>query len=605
MMPTCEKSMDASTSQQELHNRYQSFFDILESKNISAIFQPIVDLNRRSILGYESLIRGPSDSLYHSPVNLFDIAIRSGKLVELDLLCREKGISSFQEKQLPGKLFLNATPESLLEPSHRSGLTLEILEKIGINPQNVVIEITEQYPMDNFDVMRKAMQHYKSMGFEIAMDDLGAGYSGLRRWSELRPDYVKIDRHFIQGIHEDKIKQSFVRSINDIAHGMGCKVIAEGIETQDEYRTIFSMGIEIGQGYYFARPEIMPPYIISNELFCCSSPQDCGMRGTRTSENLMALLFNAPSVTADATLEDVHMLLNNQEDLTSITVIDNNNKPLGLIRRSNLQATLSMQFGRALYGSKSVMDFVDKSTVIADKEWTIEQVSKLVTDNMQSQIEDDFIIIENGHYLGLGKVVQLLKKITDLQIKKARYANPLTLLPGNVPIYEKLDELISSNGDFCIAYCDLDNFKPFNDVYGYAKGDQIIKVVADILLQYSDPGLDFVGHVGGDDFIVIFKNNDWHNRCESILKSFEKVVPDYYNEMDKNNKGIWAKSRNGDDNFFPLMSLSIGAVMPDASLYISHGDISELATLAKHNAKNIPGNSLFIDRRNIREISTD
>lgn len=222
---------------------------------------------------------------------------------------------------------------------------------------------------------------------------------------------------------------------------------------------------------------------------------------------------------------------------------------------------------------------------------------------MKLQIEDDFIITKNGQYVGLGKVVQLLKKITDLQIINARYANPLTLLPGNVPIYEKLDDLISTNSAFCIAYCDIDNFKPFNDVYGYAKGDQIIKTVADILLQHTDPILDFVGHVGGDDFIVIFRNSDWHKCCNTILKNFEKIIPDYYNSIDKNNKGIWGKGRNGDDNFYPIMSLSIGAVTPDASLYISHGDISELSTQAKHNAKSIPGNSLFIDRRSLREIN--
>lgn len=356
---------DNTDQQQDLHNKYQSFFEILKSKNLTPMFQPIVDLNRRSILGYESLIRGPSDSPYHSPVNLFDIAIRSGKLVELDLLCREKGINSFYEKQLPGKLFVNATPESLLEPEHRSGLTLEILQKAGIQPENVVIEMTEQYPMDNFDVMRKAMEHYKSMGFEIAMDDLGAGYSGLRRWSELRPDYVKIDRHFIQGIHEDKVKQSFVRSINDIAQGLGCSVIAEGIETQDEYRTIFAMGISIGQGYYFSRPEIMPPYVISNELFCCSSQHDCNLRSNRKSENIEALLFKAPDISPETTVENVHMLFHSDEDLTSVPVLEKNGKPIGLIRRTSLLSTLSTKYGRALYGTKSVIDFIDRTTVSA------------------------------------------------------------------------------------------------------------------------------------------------------------------------------------------------------------------------------------------------
>jgi diguanylate cyclase (GGDEF)-like protein len=584
------------------NTQFQMFYDILQNKRLTSLLQPIVDMNQRTIHGYESLIRGPSDSHYHSPVTLFDIAIRSGRLLELDLLCRETGIHNFQCKQLPGKLFLNATPESLLEPGHRSGLTLEILGNVGIKPENVVIEMTEQYPMENFDIMRKAIEHYKSMGFEIAIDDLGAGYAGLRRWSELRPDYVKIDMHFVQGIDLDPAKQSFVRSINDIAQGLGCKVIAEGIETKAEYKTIFGMGIELGQGYFFSRPHASPPRSISNELFSCPSTQACDFRANGTTKNISELLLAVPDISPHTTLAELHSLFHNSEDLTSVPVLDTDGKPLGLIRRSSLLATLSTTFGRALYGTKSIMDFVDTEAVIAEKEWSIEQVSKLVTDHMQLQIEDDFIITDKGKYIGLGKVVQLLKKITDLQIRNARYANPLTLLPGNVPIYEKIDELLSSNSKFFIAYCDIDNFKPFNDVYGYAKGDKIIKAVADILLSHTQSEVDFVGHVGGDDFIVIFRSDDWQSRCQSILDKFKKIIPDYYKYADKKDNGIWAVARNGENSFHPIMSLSIGAFCPDSSLYISYGDISEMATQAKHNAKKIPGNSLFIERRSLSEV---
>lgn len=596
-MCSCKKNSNEISIEQSLYDEFQSFFEILKNKSLNALLQPIVDLKRHTIYGYESLIRGPSDSLYHNPVTLFDTAIRSGRLLELDLLCREVGINWFQEKQLPGKLFLNATPESLLEPGHRSGLTLEILEKAGVHPSNVVIEMTEQYPMDNFEVMKTAVEHYKSMGFEIAIDDLGAGYSGLRRWSEFRPDYVKIDRHFIQNIHEDNVKQSFVRSIIDIAKELDCKVIAEGIETQEEYRTIFGMGIEIGQGYYFSRPLSVPPQSISNEVFSCSSHEDCGMRNSSASEKIATLLNKAPNVALNTTVEEVHALFSDSKDLTSVVVLNENSEPLGLIRRSNLLATLSTVYGRALHGSKSIEDYIDKASVIADKEWSIKQVSKMVTDSMQLHIEDDFIITEKGKYAGLGKVIHLLKKITDLQIKNARYANPLTLLPGNVPIYEKIDELLNTEGEFFIAYCDIDNFKPFNDIYGYAKGDQIIKSLADILLQQSDSKFDFVGHVGGDDFIVIFKSTDWNNRCNSILSEFKKIIPNYYKDIDKENNGIWAKARNGVNSFHPIMSLSIGVINLDPSLYISYGDISELATQAKRDAKKIMGNSLFVDRR--------
>jgi EAL domain-containing protein (putative c-di-GMP-specific phosphodiesterase class I)/GGDEF domain-containing protein len=586
-----------SMPQHELHDDFQVFGEIIASKNLSPLFQPIVDLDQRTIYGYESLIRGPSDSPYHSPAKLFDIAIRTGQLLKLDLLCREVGITHFQQKKLPGKLFLNATPESLLEPGHRSGLTLEILSKAGIQPENVVIEMTEQSPMENFEVMRNAIEHYKLMGFKIAIDDLGAGYSGLRRWSEIRPDYVKIDKHFIQGIHEDQVKKSFVKSINDIAQGLGCQVIAEGIETLDEYRTIYAMGITLIQGYYFSRPQLNPPYVISSELFCCSSPRDCGELKNSSSENISELLIKVPGVLPDITLEEVHKIFHGNETINSIPVLDQDGITLGLVRRNQLLATFSTQYGRSLYGARSVQDFIDRSPVIVDKEWSFEQVSKFVTDNMQMQIEDDFVITKNGKFAGLGKVVQLLKKITDLQIRNARYANPLSMLPGNVPIYEKIDAMLAANNNFCIAYCDIDNFKPYNDVYGYAKGDKVIKTVAGILLQYVIPNQDFVGHVGGDDFILIFKSENWHQCCENILNSFEQEIVKFYTDMDLKNNGIFASARNGENEFYPVMSLSIGAVIPDLDHCHSYTDVAELASQAKSNAKNIPGNSLFHERR--------
>lgn len=247
-----------STSDEQVQNATELrrlFLDILNNNSVSALFQPIIDFNRQTIFGYESLIRGPSDSPLHNPVMLFDVAQREGRLTELDLLCRRAGIRGFKEKRLAGKLFLNTTPQGLLEPGHRTGLTLEFLYEIGLKPENVVIELTEQCPLTDFSVMGNALEYYRRMGFEIAIDDLGAGYSSLRRWSELRPEYVKIDSHFIQNIHADPVKQSFVRSIADIAKGLNCKVIAEGIESREESQTLMDMGIAYGQGYYFGRPD--------------------------------------------------------------------------------------------------------------------------------------------------------------------------------------------------------------------------------------------------------------------------------------------------------------------------------------------------------------
>jgi diguanylate cyclase (GGDEF)-like protein len=573
------------------------FLDILHNNTVTALFQPIIDFNRQTIFGYESLIRGPSDNPLHNPVMLFDVARREGCVTELDLLCRRAGIRGFKEKRLGGKLFLNTTPQGLLESSHRTGLTLEFLHEIGLKPENVVIELTEQYPMTDFSVMVNALEHYRNMGFEIAIDDLGAGYSGLQRWSEVRPEYVKIDRHFIQNIHVDPIKQSFVRSIADIAKGLNCKVIAEGIESREESQTLMDIGIAFGQGYYFARPQLSPPYDIPDILFRFPDRSHVRNQLWQNRENIADLTAAVPFLTRANILEDAYQYFVDDDMLSAIAVLDEHLCPIGLIRRSKLLSTFSSQYGRSLHGAKSVLSFMDRMIVVVEKSWNIEQVSNLVTDNMKSQIEADFIIVDSGKYCGLGKVLDLLKKITDLQIRNARYANPLTLLPGNVPIYECVDQLIADQRQFSVAYCDIDNFKPYNDVYGYGEGDKAIRLIADILRNEVHKADDFIGHVGGDDFIVIFSSQNWTDRCHKVLESFSAQAPDLYTEEDRQRGGIFSMSREGDERFFPIMTLSIGVVTPNARQFISHHEIANMASQAKHNAKNIQGNSLFIERR--------
>lgn len=573
------------------------FFDILRHGRVSVLYQPIVDFKRQNIFGYESLVRGPSDSPLHSPVMLFDLARREERLTELDLLCRKTGIQGFQERRLAGKLFLNATPQGLMEPQHRSGLTLEFLHSLGLTPADVVIEITEQYPLTDFAFMDHALSHYRAMGFEIAIDDLGAGYSGLRRWSELRPEYVKIDRHFIQGIHEDPIKQSFVRSIVDIAGGLDCRVIAEGIESQEESTTLVDMGVTYGQGYFFSKPQASPPYMLSKALFRTPSRARSSGLLWQSRENIADLLHKVPCLREDNTLEESYQLFAADEHLTAIAVVDSQHKPVGLVRRSNLYATFSSQYGRALHGAKAVKNSMDRSFVQVDKFSKIEDVSSLVTDSMRTQLEADFVIVEDGSYAGLGKVLGLLKKITDLQIRNARYANPLTLLPGNVPIFEYLDQLIAAQAAFTVAYCDIDNFKPFNDVYGYAEEDKVIKLIAEVLRENIDSRIDFVGHVGGDDFIVIFSCNDWMQRCRSILSEFEQQIPDLYRPEDILQGGILSQGRDGEERFFPIMTLSIGVVIPNARYHITHDEVANMASQAKHHAKTMSGNSLYVERR--------
>ncbi|WP_063370482.1 GGDEF domain-containing protein [Sedimenticola thiotaurini] len=569
----------------------------IRDRTLTVLFQPIVGNQKRAIFGYEALIRGPSNTPLHSPVTLFETAARQGRLVELDVLCREVAIKQFVHLNLPGKLFLNTSPECLFQPNFRTGATLGILKQVGLSPERMVIELTEQFPTENYQAVREAKNHYKSMGFEIAIDDLGAGYAGLRLWSELRPDYVKIDRHFIQDIHDDPAKQEFVRSIKNIARGLNCKVVGEGVETADELDCISKLGIEFIQGYYFARPAPIPVTEIPKSAFQETRENlTQGIGRSLFSRVIGDLLVPVPGITATTNIEETAEIFQRAPQLESLPVVVGHH-PLGLVRRTRLMNLLLTRYGRDLHGKKPIMQFLDHDTLMLDRQVPIEQASSLVSEQMKQHKELDFIITDNGAYVGTGSVIDLLEIITEMQVRSARYANPLTLLPGNVPIYEELDHLLREQQEFVVCYCDLDNFKPFNDKYGYEKGDQVIRDLANILRDHVQQEHDFIGHIGGDDFILIFRSPDWQKRCELILDHFKQTAPKYYSREDNEQQGIWSQDRSGNYRFFPLLTLSIGSVRPDPSACKSHHDVASLASIAKREAKRLPGNSLFLERR--------
>ncbi len=304
-----------------------------------------------------------------------------------------------------------------------------------------------------------------------------------------------------------------------------------------------------------------------------------------------------PSIAPDLNVDAVGTILRRNKNLYYLPVV-RDGSPIGLIRRLDFMDIFLSNFGRELHGKKPATLFMDPKPLIIEEELLLEHASRLVTSRMDRFSDPHaFIIARNGRYSGLGWTMNLLEKITDLRVHDARYANPLTLLPGNVPIQDRIEELIKFRRLFAVAYCDLDHFKPFNDVYGYQQGDQVIQSVGKILSVHADPERDFVGHIGGDDFIVVFESPDWHSRCECILKEFGRAAPRFYTDLDQLQGGIKALDRCGQEQFFPLLSLSVGVIQPELDDCRSHHDVATLATEAKHQAKLISGNSLFVERR--------
>lgn len=566
---------------------------ILAHGDLHCLFQPILSLSERRLVGYEALTRGPSNGPLHSPLPLFSIARSSGRLSQLELLCRRKACARFRDLKLEGKLFLNVSPESLLEPTHQPGRTLQLLQTFGISPSDVVIELTEQTPIEDFTLLDTALHHYRAMGFSIALDDLGAGYSSLRLWSELRPDYVKIDRHFIEGIHLDAVKREFVGSILKMAHASRAQVIAEGIEIPEELAVLSEMGVDLVQGYLLGRPNEIPP---RDARALLPEVDSAGALLAEEQSDLQPLLLEQPAVRDSTPIGDVLEAFRAQANLNSLAVLDRNDQPVGIVHRHALSDALLKPFAPELYARKPISRLMSDDFLAVERSQSLQQVSRLLTSRARQRIEEDFIITLNGRYLGLGRVIDVLKLITEQKIRQARHANPLTLLPGNVPIQQCLARLLQQGREAVVCYVDIDSFKPFNDLYGYARGDEVLLCLAQCLGERVDPTRDFVGHIGGDDFMLVLGTQDWRERLNHLLEDFQGQCRRFYNREHLDAGCFVAHNRQGRREEYPLLSLSIGVVhvKSGAGQRLDASQLAGLASEAKRHAKNMPGYSLHI-----------
>lgn len=578
---------------------YAHLCEILERSQLSALFQPIVNLRNGEIKGYEGLIRGPSDSPLHSPQSLFKSAAQYQLGVRLEYLCRRVVLEKFAELKLEGQLFLNVSPECLIHGSVRHGETLQYMKEIGISPTRVIIELTEGQPTFDYDVLRKASMHYRNMGFQIAMDDLGEGFSGLRLWSELRPEFVKIDMHFIQGINHDPLKLQFVRSIHEIAGKSGCQVIAEGIETQAELLVIRDLNIAFGQGYHLARPNAKPATVLPAEVILALKPasvQRPASRHSHTTPVALSLMRQASAVRPDTLNEIVYEKFIAAPELQAMPVVEND-RPVGMISRFMLIDRFARPYQRELYGKKPCAELMDPAPLVVDVSTTIRELGAIMIGAEHHHLANGFIITENDLYLGIGTGHDLMRAITDMQLSAARHANPLTQLPGNILIDAQIEQLLSSKTTFYVCYCDMNYFKPFNDVYGFHKGDELIRMTGDLLGRFCDPIHDFIGHLGGDDFIILFQSPDWEERCQTILAVFSEYVAEFFSPEDRECGGYFTEDRQGKRIFHPLTTLSLGVVEVRPETYATVHQIAAAAAESKKQAKKMFGNALFVERR--------
>jgi EAL domain-containing protein (putative c-di-GMP-specific phosphodiesterase class I) len=234
--------------------------DLLLAHEIHTVFQPIVDLQKGGTLGFEALSRGPAGTPQASPMNMFKAAKDADLVFELDRHCRRRAIQTAQDLPSPYRLFINVVPASMYDPDFQGTSLIHLLEGLGLSPDRIVLEVSEQYAIENYTLFVEALQNFKEVGFSIAVDDIGAGHSGLEKIAHLNPKYLKFDIELVRDIDESHVKREMTRALKAFADKMDSKIIAEGIERDGERQTLVDLGIDYGQGYLLARPALLETF---------------------------------------------------------------------------------------------------------------------------------------------------------------------------------------------------------------------------------------------------------------------------------------------------------------------------------------------------------
>lgn len=564
---------------------------VLRESSLYPVFQPIVNLADQSVYAHEALIRGPQGSALHTPDALLRAAAAERLSHEFETACVVASLRRWGQTDVQGRLFVNLSAAALIRLLALRGrdAILDLVVTFGVLPRMLVIEITEHERVEDMDHLAEVVREVHSAGVALALDDFGDGRSSLRLWSQLKPEFVKIDKYFTKDIsqHGDKLKT--IQALQQIAEIFGTSLVAEGIETAQDLRVVRDLGIDLGQGYFLGRPSASvsgvlaaAPKAVLNERQIVVFPE---LSRASSGGHLRGFsLVQAPTVTANTTNNELAAIFMAAPELHGVVMLEGE-RPVAIINRARFFNEYTKLYFREVWGRRSCAMHANLEPRLIERDHSVDELIGILTSQDQRYLTDGFIVTQNGRYVGLGTGDQLVRSVTETRIEAARHANPLTFLPGNIPISQHIERLLKKQAKFVACYADLNNFKPFNDYYGYWRGDEMIRLLARIAMEQCDAQRDFLGHVGGDDFFLLFQSPDWRERGERIVAEFDQRALTLFDDDARAAGGIHAEDRHGVPRFFPCTTLSVGAVAIDGSRYTRAEDVANLAALAKHDAK--------------------
>ncbi len=569
---------------------------------IDYAFQPIINIHTGICYGVEALMRGHESAGFETIEDLFDAAYDEECLFGVDLLLRDRAIRKFAAIAFQNKvkLFYNVDNRVLLTPDYSPGATSELLEGYGLSRSSVCFEISEKHELVFCRETTDTFNAYKQQAYKIAIDDFGTGFSGLRLLYHSEPDFIKIDRFFIAEIENDPKKRLFVSNVIKLAHVLGIQVIAEGVETEKEFYVCHDMGCDFVQGFLVQRPTRQVSEL-EYKYEAVAAFNRKNRRKTSSDERLIysRMEYMEPIRYPEHSIPHLFEVFRTHKSVTYLPVVNSNHEPLGIVSEKDLKEYVYSPYGKDLLKNQrlgmTLLNFLTKMPV-AEITTEVEKILEICTMNKNCEA---IIVTENGRYIGYLSMLALLNVLNEKNLTIARDQNPLTKLPGNTIINSHIAQALESKEKgYMFVYFDFDNFKPFNDVYGFRRGDRAILLFADILKEVSHMHQMFVGHIGGDDFFASAAcgrdGDSYMSVVGKIVEKFREDAVNLYDDGAKRAGHIVAKNREGEMVRVPLLTVSAAVLfLCEGTFDLTLEDIAQTIATLKHRAKSAPDKIAF------------
>ncbi|WP_150525540.1 GGDEF domain-containing protein [Roseibium sediminis] len=578
-----ERSTDLPDRNEPPSNGEVTFFlrrpgsttDIVESvlSGQSIVFHPLADTSSGVVYGYRADLAGSDGQTGSLITKLWNQAAGSNALPEFELDFIRLAIESFQTLGAARgtKLFVPFDGRALgLDHDPRSTLP-QAISQAGLAPANIVLDLASDRMGPRCEVMEHSLALLRQSGLPISLAQFGSGNSDLQQLHDLSPDFVTIDRYILDGIETSPRKRLLLTSVTSLARVLGARIVAEDIQTEREYKICRDAGCDLVQGTFIADPvHSRPQSRLFYEHLRTGTFQE---RRRREEQNIHRELVQAHTIRFDASIRDLLNLVVACEDQSVIPVVDDNQEPRGLIHERDLKAYL---YGTDIHErdrdqalEMPLQNFI-RSCPIAD----IDSDANTLLLTFAASLESDGIVItENFRYAGFLSATSLLKIIHEKRLLEAQDQNPLTRLPGNAAVARFLIEAADKTDTLRhLCYLDFDNFKPFNDRYGFRQGDRAILMFGELLQRTVNISNCFHGHIGGDDFFVGLVGQSRETVLEHMEKlktAFRRDIESFYSPEDRARGHIVSRDRFGVEREFPLLdcSVSVLSIPPGLSLH--------------------------------------